>query len=163
MRKIRILAILLGVLFAFNGVALGWGAGGGDGSDYRQLQETAVFYNNSSSAIGHGSAVILDISGTAATTLGAYVTTTTTADSKLAVGIARGHSGSSTGWAASSPIVVVTRGPVDTKIDDTGVTAGSAVGTANTRGHVDAGSDLGVALESGASQYRFIWVQHGLD
>ena len=45
-KYLKSLALLFVLVLAFNGVAFGWGAASGDGSNYRQLQETAVFYNN---------------------------------------------------------------------------------------------------------------------
>jgi len=159
MKKIMSLALLFALVLAFNGVAFGWGSG--DGSNYGQLQETAVFYNNSGAKLVHGQAVILDTSATAATTLGAYVTTVAaSADSKLVVGVVKEPA------AIASPVIVVTRGPIDTLMQDSSeaVTTGTAVGTAGsgTAGCVGAGAGLGVSLEAGSAtdgEYDYIWVQ----
>ena len=139
----------------------GWGSTGGDGTLYRPIQETAVFLNNSGSTLSAGDVVILDTAGsglTAGTTLGAYITTTTGADSIMAVGVVK-----STSVADDLPVVVVTKGVVDTKCHDStdGVTVATAVGTATSGRACGGGTNLGVALEAGAGydeDYLFIWV-----
>jgi len=156
MRKFKILAILLAMMISFNGMAFGWGAPGGDGSNYRQLQEVGIFFNNSGATIGHGQPVILDTSATAGTTLGAYITTTTSADSVLVVGCARGNTNS--GWPTASPIAVVTKGPIDAEVNGADpVTAGNSVGTSGAVNGIGGGSNLGIALETGVG-LKFIWV-----
>jgi hypothetical protein len=161
MKKLFMLSTLLIVsMFLVSGVAFGWGASGGDGSDYGQLQETAVFYNNSGAILVHGQAVILDTSATAATTLGAYVTTATaSADSDYVVGVVKQAAG------IARPVVVVTRGPIDCLVQDSSeaISAGSTVGTAGsgTTGMIGAGDNLGVALENGDGtdgSYLYVWV-----
>lgn len=161
MKKLLSFALLVALVFAFNGVAFAWGTTGGDGSDYGQLQETAVFFNNAGQLLVHGMAVILDTAGTgvtAGTTLGAYVTTAATADSILAVGVVK------VGAADQTPVVVVTKGPIDTLAADSSdaVSINTAVGTALTgTGNIGGGTDLGIALEAGAGtngDYLYIWV-----
>ena len=150
MKKLFIFsALLIACLFAVSGVAFGWGGQGGDGSDYRQLQETAVFYNNSSTTLYHGDVVILDSTGTADTTLGSYVTYSSAADSVLAVGVVIQKS------LTKTPVVVCTKGPVVTRIDDSSdaVTTLTAVGTCTSSGatnhNAGGGTNLGIALEAG--------------
>lgn len=159
MKKLFSLSILLIVsIFMVSGIAFGWGSG--DGSDYGQLQETAVFYNNSGVRLIHGMAVILDTSGTAATTLGAYVTVgAASADSNYVVGVVKEAAD------IGMPVVVVTRGPIDTLVQDSSeaISAGSQVGTAGSgeKGAVGVGTNLGVALEAGDGtdgSYLYIWV-----
>ena len=162
MKKLFSLSILLIVsVFMISGIAFGWGSG--DGSDYGQLQETTVFFNNSGAKMVHGQAVILDVSGTgvtAATTMGAYVTMVTgTADSNYVVGVVKEAS------LDQTPVIVVTRGPIDTLVADSSeaISAGSQVGTAGTaiQGAVGVGTNLGVALEAGDGtdgSYLFVWV-----
>ena len=153
-------ALLFAFVLAFNGAAFGWGTAGGDGSNYGQLQETAVFFNNAGTRLVHGNAVVLDLDGTgvtAGTTLGAYVERTTSADSVLAVGVVKVASDDQT------PVIVVTKGPIDTLAQDSSdaVTSGAAVGTATTAGTIGGGTNLGIALEAGAGtdgDYLFIWV-----
>ncbi len=153
--------LLFALVLAFNGVAFGWGTTSGDGSDYGQLQETAVFFNNSGVKLVHGTGVVLDLDGTgvtAGTTLGAYVETVNTADSILAVGVVKIASEDQT------PVVVVTKGPIDTRAYDStdAVSSGSAVGTTTgIKGLVGGGTDLGIALEAGDGtndSYIYIWV-----
>lgn len=176
MKKIfSLFALLFALVFAFNGVVFGWGSSGGDASDYGQLQETAVFFNNSGAKLVHGQAIVLDLDSTASstapikiaptagTTLGTCVETlTASADSNLVIGVVKVASENQT------PVIVVTRGPIDTITADAsdGVSAGSAVGTAGSgeAGSVGVGSGLGVALEAGAGtdgDYIYTWVQPG--
>ncbi len=160
MKKLLSFALLFALVFAFNGDAFGWGSSGGDGSDFGQLQETAVFYNNSGRKLVHGQAVVLDTGGTAGTTLGSYVTDLSlSADSRLVVGVVKQYADIGT------PVIVVTKGPIDTLVQDASeaVSAGAAVGTAGTGeyGSVGAGSNLGVCLEAGDGtdgSYAYVWV-----
>lgn len=153
-------ALLFAASMAFSSAVFAWGTTGGDGSNYGQLQETAVFFNNSGVKLVHGNAVVLDLDGTgvtAGTTLGAYVERTTSADSVLAVGVVKHPS------VDQTPVIVVTKGPIDTLAQDSSdaVTSGSAVGTATTPGTIGGGTNLGIALEAGAGtdgDYLFVWV-----
>jgi len=176
MRKFLSLLIIPLLVFSFSGMAFGWGSTGGDGSDYHQLQETAVFYNNTVSTqpdttrMYHGQAVILDLDGTgvtSGTTLGAYVELpahgNAGGDSVLVVGVVA--EASSNGFAVSSPVVVVTKGAALAQITDAAdaVTGGNAVGTCDAigAGNVGDGSNLGIALENGDgtdSDEIIIWV-----
>src|SRR3990167_2257617 len=173
MRKYLSLAILLSV-FAFSGIstnAYGWGSASGDGSDYRQLQETAIFFNNSGATLSAGDVVVLDVDGegvSTGTTLGSYVTTTEQeadthygADSVLAVGVVL-----STSVADQRPVAIVTKGPALTTCDDStdAVTEFTAVGTQSYTANSAAcggGTNLGISLEAGAgtdSDSLIIWV-----
>ncbi len=141
------------------GPAFAWGAAGGDGARYGQVQETAVFLNNSGSTLTSGTVVVLDTTATAGSTLGSYMTTTNSADSIIVLGVLKSSS-----VINGAPGVVVTRGPIDTLYagaTDNSVAAGAAVGTANgVTGQVGSGTNLGVALEAttGASDYGLIWI-----
>lgn len=165
-----IFALLFAVCLAFNGAnkVYGWGTTAGDGSDFRQLQETAVFFNNSGQTMSAGQVVLIDLDGTgvaANTTLGAYVelAAASGADSILVVGVVK-----STTAIDQGPVVVVTKGPVDTMCADSSdaVTSGSAVGTSGHTllGQCGGGTNLGVALEAGdgadatTAANVFIWV-----
>ena len=163
MKKIvSFFALLFALVLAFNGACFAWGTASGDGSNYGQLQETAVFFNNSGVRLVHGEAVCLDLDGTgvtAGTTLGAYVEDLSTNDSVLAVGVVRVASDNQT------PVIVVTKGPIDTLAADfsDAVTSGAAVGTSASgeAGSIGGGTNLGIALEAGAgtdADYLFIWV-----
>lgn len=155
-------ALLFAFVLAFSGVVFAWGTSGGDGSNYGQLQETAVFFNNSGVRLAHGEAVCLDLNGTgvtAGTTLGAYVEDLSTADSVLAIGIVKVASDNQT------PVIVVTKGPIDALAADSSdaVSSGAAVGTtaSGETGSIGGGTNLGIALEAGAGtngDYLFIWV-----
>ena len=170
MRKSRLftlIALLFVNVLAFNGVVFGWGTTGGDGKDAYALQETAVFFNNASTIMTAGDVVVLDLSGTgvsAGTTLGSYVTTTTTADNHLAVGIVKSTSPDQT------PVVVVTKGPAIAKVADATdhAIAGSEVGTTTIASHIGGvvedttkyfyGS-VGMALEDGdTTDPDTIWI-----
>ncbi|MDI6732326.1 MAG: hypothetical protein QME16_00135 [Planctomycetota bacterium] len=163
MKKLcMLIALLFAEVLAFNGVCFAWGSASGDGSNYRQLQETAVFFNNGGNRLTHGEAVVLDLNGTgvtAGTTLGAYVEDLATADSILVVGCVK--------YAADNqtPVVVVTKGPIDALAADSSdaVSSGTAVGTtaSGTIGSIGGGTNLGIALEAGSGSdddYLFIWV-----
>ncbi|KKN70052.1 hypothetical protein LCGC14_0434990 [marine sediment metagenome] len=163
MKKLLSILLIPLLVFAFSGIAFGWGSTGGDGERYTQIQETAVFFNNTASAaysdftVYHGQAVILDLDGSdvsSGTTLGAYVEKPgengSDADSILVVGVAQG--GTTSGWLVSRPIVVITKGAALTQVSDLtdAITSGSAVGTAVTGGgNVGGGTNLGIALEAG--------------
>lgn len=162
MKKIKLIALLFASVLAFNGVCFAWGTASGDGSNYGQLQETAVFFNNGGNRLVHGEAVVLDLNGTgvtAGTTLGAYVEDLATADSVLAVGCVK--------YAADNqtPVIVVTKGPIDALAADSSdaVSSGTAVGTSanGDAGSIGGGTNLGIALEAGAGtdgDYLFIWI-----
>lgn len=163
----RLLSILLIPLFvfAFSGLAFGWGSTGGDGERFDQLQETAVFFNNSGEQLYHGWAVILDTAGSgvsSGTTLGGYVTFVDGGSSVLVVGIVQRGS---TGWFNQRPVVVVTKGPVIGVIVDSSdaVTGSASVGTSThgTGRYIGGGDNLGIALEAGdGTDYDeiIIWV-----
>ena len=173
-RNILIAAIMAVSLLGYSQIAHAWGTTGGDGSRFSQLQETAVFFNNSGSTLTVGMVVVLDTGGdgvATGTTLGSYVTLTGTgqpsaeaADSTKTIGVVK-----STSVANQKPVVVVTRGPIDTLCADSGdaVTEGSSVGTSdvltiNGDGLCGDGTNLGVALEAGDGTDTgniFVWVQ----
>ena len=167
-KRLLTLALLLSAgIFAFNGTAYGWGTTGGDGSRYTQLQETAVFFNNSGGTLTAGDVVVLDTTGTgvsSGSTLGGYVTTTTTADNTLTVGVVK-----SVSVGDQKPVAVVTRGPVGANCDNangTQVNVSVAVGTYTTAKTCDSGTNLGVALAGGditnalvSGVKTWIWVQ----
>lgn len=158
-RNSLFLALLMTAVFVFGLAKDGftWGAATGDASNYRQLQETAIFFNNSGSTLSAGDVVILDTRGagvSTGTTLGAYVTTTgqvtahgdSLADHVLAVGVVL-H-----GAADQRPITVVTKGPALTTVDDSSdaVSNNTAVGTSGaTSARAGGGTNLGIALEPG--------------
>lgn len=153
------MTLLFALVLAFNGVAFSWGTTGGDGSNYGQLQETAVFYNNSGRTLTAGEVVVLDLDGSGVscgTTLGAYVDVISAADARSVMGVVK-----STSAANGSPVVVVTKGPVKARSEDDSdpVTAGSAVGTTTTPGCMGGGTKLGYALDSGnGSEGQLIWI-----
>lgn len=146
-----------------------WGATGSDGSNGQALQETAVFFNNAGETMTAGTVAVLDTGGSGVatgTTLGAYVTTPsdfaaegTKADTILAVGVVKSTA------SDQRPVVVITKGPADTLIDDSSdaVTLRTAVGVSGLAGSDNAGggTNLGIALEGGSgsdSDQIYIWV-----
>lgn len=150
--KISIISALLFVgILAFSGVVYPWGAATGDGSRANAIRETAVFFNNSGGTIAQGSIVIVDTrateTGTAAggdlqqavtagTTMGSYITTTSTADASGVVGVVLGGTAGSVDCGNQSACIVVTKGPVDTLILDVtdAVSAGDVIATSTTAG-----------------------------
>lgn len=155
MKKLLTLStLLIASIFVISGVAFGWGVTGGDGTRYRQLQEIAIFYNDSDRTVHHGDVVILDTTdGTSGSTLGAYVTYATGADSILVVGVVAETS--TAGFPNDSPVAVVTKGPALVRINDAldAVSINTAIGTSSLSGptHMSAGdgTNLGIALEAG--------------
>lgn len=150
-KSFAVAAFLLVSIFVAKEVVYGWGASSGDGGRYTQLQETAVFFNNSGGVLSAGDVVILDTTGTgvsSGTTLGGYVTSTTSADSTLVVGIVKSVSS-----ADQTPVVVVTKGPTPANCQNaagTNVIAGTAVGSYTTARTCDSGTNLGIAIAPGA-------------
>ena len=135
----------------------GWGTTGGDGERFTQLQETAVYFNNSGGTRSAGDVVILDTFAAGvntATTLGSYVRLSdglqsAQADSVLVVGVVRNTSNDQT------PVVVVTKGPISATCADSSdaVTLNVAVGTTDVdslSGQCGGGTNLGIALEAGS-------------
>ena len=168
-RLFAISTLLLFCVLLFSGVAYGWSTTGGDGSRYRAIRETGVFFNNSGNIMVEGQIVVIDtrtvVSGTvglsgyaaivvAESTMGSYITTTTTTDSSGIVGVVM-----STTCANQSSCVIVTKGAADTLVLDSSdpVFAGQYVSTTTTRGVGGQWSDtfgngvgtLGMALEDG--------------
>jgi len=158
-----VLALLLVLSLTIPSRVWGWGASGGDGTRYAMLQETAVFINNSGAALSAGDVVILDTTATAGTTLGAYVTTTTSADDDLVIGVV-----TSASTANGLPVVVVTRGPVDTRCNEFAddVASGDEVGSDTKPKNCGGGPELGLPLEDGSGlneDLLFVWVDKGVD
>jgi len=146
MKKFSLFALLIALVVAFSGVCFA-----GDGADYRQLQETSVFYNNYNGTLEDGQAVVLDVSATAGTTLGSYITVLSgSADSVLAVGVISEQQAS---CAYQQPCIVVTKGPVYALSLDSSdaITNSTAVGTSGSAGYgyIGGGTNLGIALEAG--------------
>lgn len=169
MRKLNQFLFATLLLVSFSGVAFGWGSSGSDGSNYKSLQETAVFFNNSGGTMTSGEAAVLDNFGSnvsTGTTLGSYVTRPTVlhahaakADSILAVGVVQ------TTASDQRPVVVVTKGPVDALVDDSSdaVTNRTAVGVSGLIGsnNLGGGTNLGISLEAGSGSdgdQIIVWV-----
>ncbi len=161
--------LLLFCVLLFSGVVYSWSTTGGDGTRYAQIRETGVFFNNSGNIMVEGQIVTIDtrtvVSGTvglsgyaaivvADSTMGSYITTTTTADASGIVGVVL-----STTCANQSSCVVVTKGAADTLVLDSSdpVSINQYVGTSTTRGIGGGWGDafgngtgtLGMALEAG--------------
>lgn len=164
-KLLSLTALLFAAVLAFSGVAFGWGSSGGDGSNYRALQETAVFYNHSGATLTTGQAVILDASSddiTTGSTLGAYVTTTVIADYVPVVGVVAEGS-----FIDESPVVVITKGPAYARAADgtdnlTGYIGVGTTAIGTSKGYVGGGTHLGYCLENGDGtdgHLQMIWVQ----
>ena len=169
MKKARLFFLAALLLVGFSGVAYPWGSTGGDASNYKQLQETAVFFNNSGATMAAGTVALLDVSGPGVatdTTLGSYVSSPdeldpegTNTDSILAIGVVK------TAASDQRPVVVVTKGPVATLIDDSSdaVANRTAVGVSGLldSNNAGGGTNLGIALEAGSGSDGdeiIIWV-----
>ena len=160
-------SLALFLSLSVTGKVWAWGATGSDGSNVTALQETAVFFNNSTETMTAGTVAMLDVSGdgvATGTTLGAYVTTPsdfadegTKADHVLTVGVVKSTA------SDQRPVIVITKGPADTLIDDSSdaVSNRTAVGISGLAGSDNAGggTNLGIALEAGSgSDGDQIWV-----
>jgi len=110
---------------------------------------TAVF-NNSGSALTSGSVVVWDTAAaTSGDSLGAYVTTTTSADSNLCAGVVQSDS-----IPASGVGTLQIYGPRRVKTADSTdrpTSAGTAVGTTTVAGNAGSGTGLGVLLRTSGS------------
>jgi hypothetical protein len=157
-KKLFLIVALLLVMCMPVSKVFAWGHAGSDGSNYAALQETAVFYNNSGAVMSAGEVVVLDPAGTAETTLGSYVTFSSTVDSILVMGVVKAAA------AIGSPVIVVTKGPIDTLAADSSdaVTTVTAVGSTGVcKGTAGGGTNLGIALEAGDGTDTgklFVWV-----
>lgn len=133
------------------------------GSRYQDNQVFTVAYNNSGATIQSNSIVILDTTATENTTLGAYITTTTTADSPYVFGvtdetIASGETGR-----------VCIRGPHRVLDTDATHAAGALLATSTTAGQTTTystadgtaggvlGQVIGATSDLGAN-YAWVWV-----
>lgn len=134
--------------------------------------EYEYYFNNSGAALTSGTGVIFDTTGTGVnlnvdtirgangsaakslvprsetdqTTIGTYITTTTTADSPLAAGIVDDNSIANQTYGVVQifgPRVCIWQDSTDA------VTSGSAVGTTTPAGRIGGGNGMGVALEAG--------------
>lgn len=153
--------LALALVLMFTGPAFAWGPGG-DGTRYSQLPLVVNVYNNSGSALTSGAVVVWDTSATAGSTLGSYVTTTTTADNDLAAGVVFDDS-----IAASSSGRIVVWGPALVNYangtDGTAVLS-TACGTTTVAGQAgNAAADsatLGTVLETDAvaTDYHRVWI-----
>lgn len=158
----KTLALLI-VGLMVSGVTFGWSTTGGDGTRFSQIRETAVFHNNSGATITQGMIVVIDTTASAASTLGSYVTTTSTADSSGVVGVVLDAS-----CADGTACVVVTKGVADTLILDATdpVATGNVIGTSTTTGYggrwgttTGTVGKLGRALENGdGTDTGFVYV-----
>lgn len=130
------------------------------GTDYREQQVFTYVYNNSGSELTYNSVVILDTSATAGSTLGAYFTTTTTADSPYVFGV--------TDQTIKSGEVgrVCVRGPHTVRLTtESGLAAGDIVATSGTAGKAveystsdgTVGGYLGTAIVDNTTTFEDRW------
>jgi len=88
MKKLLVLCLFVSVLLVFNSQV--WAEQSSQTANGRVYVDNQVFtmaYNNSGSEIQSNNVVILDTTGTAGSTLGAYITTSTTADDYRVFGV----------------------------------------------------------------------------
>ena len=148
----RLISALIAVLFLGTSVssalAVTISSSGERGAANRIF--TAVF-NDSGSALTSGSVVIWDTGADdpADAGLGAYVTTTTTADSNLAAGVV--HSDSIPDQGTGVIQIYGPREVLTADSTDRPTSAGTAVGTTTVAGNAGSGTGLGVLLRTSAS------------
>ena len=157
----KILSIMLAILLLASGQAFALQiSSSGDRGDANCIF-TAVF-NDSGGTLTSGTVVIWD-TGTDETTaqFGAYVTTTTSADSNLAAGVV--HQSSILDQGIGAIQIYGPREALFAKVTDSGTqTAGTAVGTTTVAGQFGTGTGLGVILRDtgngpdGELEYIFI-------
>lgn len=148
------------VLLLPTSLAFAWGAAGGDGSDVGQLQELAVFTNNSGGTLTSGTVVVLDLTATVGSTRGAYMTTTSTDSATNVLGVLKSSS-----VIDGAPGVVITRGPalaLHAGATDPTSAAGDVIGAANgVAGQFGNASNLGINMEAiggRGADYGLLWI-----
>ena len=128
------------------------------GTSYLDNQVYTIMYNNSGTNIAKNAVVILDTTGTAGSTLGSYITTTTSAGSQYVIGV------TDEAIATASTGRICRRGPhlVNTA---TGETTGATLTTSTTAGKADTGTStsnqygyLGVNLGNSDTNVYWVWV-----
>ncbi len=133
------------------------------GTSYLDNQVFTIAYNNSGSDITSNSIVILDTSATAGSTLGAYITTTATADSNLALGITdetitSGTSGRVCIRGAHRVWMNSVSGSLAGYQIATSTTAGKAkVSTGTTNGNATLGTQLGATATTDSYYGTDVW------
>ena len=139
--KLMVLALAVFLMASGKAFALTISSDGVRG-DANRIYTTVV--NNSAAALTSGTVVVWDSSG-ADSTLGAYVTTTTTADSNLVAGVVVSDS-----ILASGVGTIQVYGPRQAlyadSTDGATDTAGTAVGTSTVDGQFGNGTGLGCIL-----------------
>jgi hypothetical protein len=131
------------------------------GKDYTENEVFIYAYNNSGSSIQSNGVVIIDTSGTAGSTLGAYITTTSTADSVYVCGV--------TDETIADGAVgrVCVKGPHLVMYTSSTHTAGTIAATSTTAAQATtystadgiAGGQLGVVIgATSALGTRYAWV-----
>lgn len=133
------------------------------GTRYQDNQVFTIAYNNSGAEIQSNSVVILDTTATENTTLGAYITTTTTADSAYVFGV----TGETIASGASGRVCI--RGPHRVLDTDSTHAAGAILATSTTAGKTTTystadgttggylGHVIGATSDLGAN-YAWVWV-----
>lgn len=134
------------------------------GSSYLDNQVYTMAYNNSGSDITSHSVVILDTSGTAGSTLGAYITTTTTADHWAVAGVTVDPN-----CVAGTPCRVCIRGPIEVLFTSATHVTGTIAATSTTAGEATTystadgtvGGHLGKIIGSSdlGGFYAWVWVE----
>ena len=146
----KMISLMLAVLLLASGQA--WAvtvsADGTRGDSNRIF--TAVF-NDSGATLTSGSVVVWDTGAAdpADAALGAYVTTTTTADSNLAAGVV--HTASIVDQGIGMIQIYGARQVLTADATDRPTTVGGAVGTTTVAGQAGSGTGLGVLLRTSAS------------
>lgn len=103
-------------------------ATGFSGTAYKEQQVWVDVYNNSGAAINTCSVVIIDTTATAGTTLGAYATVTSSADSPYVLGVTDDVNGIASGSVGR----VIVRGPAKCLLTQATHNAGDSVATSTT-------------------------------
>lgn len=144
--RAKILALALAALLLAGGevFALTISSDGNRGAANRIL---TTVYNNSSSALTSGTVVVWDTALSGDTNEGAYVNTTTTADSNLVAGVVVTDSIAASGGLGEicvyGPVYALYANSTDGAAD----TVGTALGTTTVAGQFGNGTGLGCILQ----------------
>ena len=134
------------------------------GDRFEEQQVIVMCYNNSGAEIQSNSVVILDVTGTAGTTLGTYITTTTSTDSNYVFGV------TDETIAAGSVGRICVRGPHRVHMASTDTSAADTIGTYTPAGLAETTTTttnktgiLGVALAEdttalGGDDIWWVWI-----
>ena len=163
MKKLFIIALSVLLVFSCTQVQAESSATAFSGKRYEEMEVHVVAYNNGSTAISDNSAVIIDVTGTAGSTLGAYIEEVATADSVYAFGVA----GEDIAIGSVGKVVVKGARQLHVVGSGVGIIAGDLLATSSvaaglvqeySTADATAGGVIGVALAAPSGGRVWCWV-----